>query len=120
VFNRICCIRIYAGSGALKLYKYAPWIKDLKEGINSKVSFLGRFTKFSKELPYLKQIAPLISTAEYGLVKNYIICFDDIERKGSTLSIKELMGLVDELSIQKNCKIILIFTAVPLKNKKYL
>lgn len=101
-----------------KLYKHVPWIKDLKEEINSKVSLLGRFTRFGKELPYLKQIASLISTAEYGLVKNYIICFDDIERKGSTLSIKELMGLVDELSIQKKCKIILIFNYQSLDENK--
>lgn len=37
------------------------------------------------------------------------ICFDDLERKGDTLTVKEIMGLIDELAIRKNCKVILIF-----------
>lgn len=45
---------------------------------------------------------------KYFLIKNQLICFDDIERMGSGLSIKALMGLADELVSQRNCKIIFI------------
>ena len=92
-----------------KLYKFTPWVKDLWSLISSKKPFLGWVTKFGKDLPYLNQFASVISMAEYGLVNNYVVCLDDIERKGNTLSIKEIMGLVDELSVHKNCKVILIF-----------
>ncbi|SFB12463.1 hypothetical protein SAMN04515620_11962 [Collimonas sp. OK607] len=46
---------------------------------------------------------------EYSLVANYVICFDDMERKGGSLSVREIMGLTDELARRKNCKVVLIF-----------
>ena len=88
-----------------KLYRYAPWLYSLK----NKVPFIGSLTKFGKELPFINKVGSLIGAAEYGLVKNYLICFDDLERKGDKLSIKEVMGLIDELSTRKKCKIVLIF-----------
>jgi len=61
-----------------------------------------------KIMPASKQFSPLIDLLEYGLIKNYLICLDDIERKEKSLSISQLMGLIDELSKRKGCKIILI------------
>ncbi len=45
----------------------------------------------------------------YNYVSKYLICFDDLERKGSSLEIKDFMGLVDDLARSKACKIILIY-----------
>ncbi|WP_404873351.1 P-loop NTPase fold protein, partial [Klebsiella pneumoniae] len=45
----------------------------------------------------------------YNYVNKYLICFDDLERKGSSLEIKDFMGLVDDLARSKACKIILIY-----------
>ncbi len=42
------------------------------------------------------------------MVNNYLVCIDDIERKGDSLPIKR-MGLVDELAQRKKCKVVLIF-----------
>lgn len=60
----------------------------------------------------------LVSAVEYALVKDYVICFDDLERKGKSLEIKDLMGLIDELAKKKNCKIILIYNENNLKDIK--
>lgn len=75
----------------------------------SKTSHLGRLTSTAKKIPFLDKFSNLLSSAEYGFVNNYVVCFDDIERKGAGLSIKELMGLVDELAQRKSCKVVLIF-----------
>lgn len=50
----------------------------------------------------------LLSSLEYKFVNNYLVCIDDIERKGSALEIKEIMGVIDELARRKNCKVVLI------------
>lgn len=59
----------------------------------------------------------VVSTLEYALVNNYIICFDDLERKGNGLSVKDIMGLIDELAQRKNCKIILVFNEDSLSDE---
>lgn len=91
------------------LLNRVPWIK---EGINkttSKTPWLSWFTKNAQSIPVVGQFSSVISSFEYSLVNNYVICFDDLERKGNALTVKEIMGLIDELAIRKNCKIILIF-----------
>lgn len=90
------------------LYKYIPTAKIIHDWASGGKVF--RFlSQFSQEMPGANKVASLISAAEYGLVKNYIICFDDIERKGRQLSVNELMGLVNELCVKKKCKVVLIF-----------
>ena len=37
-----------------------------------------------------------------------IICFDDLERKGDNLKIKDFLGFVNLLKEQRNCKVVLI------------
>lgn len=44
----------------------------------------------------------------FSFVKDSIICFDDIERKGETLDLKDVLGLVSVLKEQRNCKILII------------
>lgn len=66
-------------------------------------------TKFVEYLPIANKYANAINILEYNLVNNYVVCIDDIERKGDSLTIKEIMGWIDELSEQKSCKVILIF-----------
>lgn len=95
-----------------------PWIRDAIKASKNKAPFLGWLTKFSKDTPFLKQYASLISSLEYAMVSNYVICIDDIERKSESLSIKEVMGLVDELAQRKACKVVLVFNENSLDNDK--
>ncbi len=71
--------------------------------------YVALVTKNVQDIPSIGNFFNMISTVEYSLVDNYVICFDDIERKADKLAIKEIMGLIDELAIRKNCKVILIF-----------
>lgn len=44
----------------------------------------------------------------FNQVKDAIICFDDFERMSKKLDIKDVMGLANQLKLEKNCQIILI------------
>ena len=44
----------------------------------------------------------------FNQVKDAIICFDDFERMSNKLDIKDVMGLANQLKLEKNCQIILI------------
>lgn len=45
----------------------------------------------------------------YFLVKDQIICLDDMERREASLTDSQLMGLVNQLKLEKNCRVVLIF-----------
>ncbi len=89
--------KIFEGkfSNPSSLLNLAPW--------------MGWVAKNAQNIPYVGNFSNMISSIEYSLVDNYIICFDDLERKADTLAVKEVMGLIDELATRKNCKVILIF-----------
>lgn len=91
------------------LLKSVPWFREAIQKTQEKVPLLGRLTKTARLTPFTDKFSGLIASLEYSLVKNYVICFDDLERKGAALSVREMMGLADELAQRKDCKIVLIF-----------
>lgn len=91
------------------LFNKIPWLKEGMSKAQSKAPLLNWLTKNAQGLPVVSKFSGVISSLEYSLVKNYIVCFDDMERKGKGLAVKEVMGLVDELAQRKNCKVVLIF-----------
>ncbi len=91
------------------LFNKIPWIKEGLSKVQSKATNLSNLSKYSQSLPFVSKYSGIISSLEYSLVKNYIVCIDDLERKGKGLSIKEVMGLIDELAQRKGCKVVLIF-----------
>jgi hypothetical protein len=55
-------------------------------------------------------VEPWLFSLAFGLVKNTLICLDDLERKGNTLSTKDVLGLISYLKEERNCKVVLIFS----------
>jgi hypothetical protein len=51
----------------------------------------------------------LLETLATSLITRTIVCIDDVERLGSGIQMEELMGLVSELKVESQCKIILLF-----------
>lgn len=94
---------------ATRLRDRLPWIRSAGDLVKEKAPFLSWLTRTAKSVPFTEKFAPLLATLEYSLVGNYLVCIDDLERKGSALAIREVMGLIDELAQRKSCKIILIF-----------
>lgn len=75
-----------ARSGFRKLFHY---------GKEAKVPFVGSF-------------GGVIDSIQYALIKDTIICIDDFERRGSTLSARDVLGLISNLIEKKDCSVILI------------
>lgn len=92
-----------------RLYNKAPWFNGFLIKLQSKAPWINIATKNVQHIPFINKFSGMVSSLEYSLVNNYVICIDDIERKGKGLSIKDVMGLVDELAQRKLCKVILIF-----------
>jgi len=80
----------------------------VRSGSQDFLRFLAPLYQFAKYFPQVKGFSSVIDLAEYQLISNYLICLDDIERKEESLTIRQIMGFVDELSKRKRCKIILI------------
>lgn len=60
------------------------------------------------ELPYAS--LPVIGhIVEETLLKDILVCFDDVERKGEGLSIGEFLGLVANLKEHRNCTVVIIY-----------
>lgn len=53
----------------------------------------------------------------FNQVKDAIICFDDFERMSNKLDIKDVMGLANQLKLEKNCQIILILDESKTEDK---
>jgi hypothetical protein len=65
---------------------------------------------FNKLVKYFDQkYSDKLYLMGYNLLKHHIVCLDDIERKSEAFSIKQLMGLADELANKKSCKVVIIF-----------
>lgn len=100
------------------LLKRVPWVRDTQTKISAHGGIVGFFTNLARSAPVADKYSSLIASLEYRLVNNYIVCFDDLERKSKSLSIREIMGLADELAHSKKCKVILIFNNDSLSDDK--
>ena len=86
-----------------------PSVATFKENTLSLLGSLGRksFNIF-RESSLLKGFSPAIESLSFLSLNETIICIDDLERKGNSLSIKDVLGLVSLLKEQKKCKIVLL------------
>lgn len=57
---------------------------------------------------WLSGFAHAMESLAYLSVSNYLICIDDLERKGRNLAMRDILGLVSALKEEKNCKIVII------------
>jgi len=58
--------------------------------------------------PEVSGYAAALQSLAYLSVQNMLICFDDFERKSNELPVKDVLGLVSNLSEQRQCKVVLI------------
>ncbi|WP_287848951.1 hypothetical protein [Aeromonas sp.] len=84
-------------------------IETFKSNTTSLIESLGRnsFSLF-RGAPIIKSLTPAIEAVSFLSLNNILICIDDLERKGKSLDIKDVLGLVSLLKEQKKCKIVLL------------
>lgn len=57
------------------------------------------------------QLARLAEKVGFYLVKQRLICLDDLERRGKELSLRDVLGLVSFLADERQCRVVVILNA---------
>jgi hypothetical protein len=79
------------------------------DGLSAFLSGLKQLAKGVEGVPALREwTGGMAGTALFMTLKDTLVCFDDIERKGDGLATKDLLGLASLLKEQRNCKIAFI------------
>ena len=63
-------------------------------------------------------IADVVQMAAFVMVREQIVCIDDIERKGSNLRTMDVLGLASFLRERRKCKVVLILNDERLEEEK--
>ena len=64
--------------------------------------------KVAASSKYANELTNLNKEWEYRSLNNYLICFDDIERRNPSLRMADILGIISDLTADKNCKVIII------------
>jgi hypothetical protein len=121
------------GANSIEELKYAIFentvsskLVDAKVDIESLRKHAGATLKrFSRKAAWLVQQNPWLKShiggfgqLWYLLVKEMIVCIDDIERSGKGLSVGDVLGVVSALKEQRDCKIVIILNDEALESEK--
>ena len=69
------------------------------------------------DIPFLNSSESISDLVNSKLIENFLICFDDLERKESSISAASILGLISHLKEEKHCKILLIYNDQELDNE---
>lgn len=113
--NSISEVRVALGLAALENDALA--VSKPKEsffrGVLAKVT--RATTQISAEIPTVGvgtvQLAQIFANSR---TKEILACFDDIERRGKDLSIRDVLGLVSDLNSQRGCSVVVILNDASL------
>lgn len=84
-------------------------IETFKNNTTGLLEVLGRKSLgWFKGASLLKSFTSAIESISFLSLNNSLICLDDLERRGSSLSMKDALGLVSQLKEQKKYKIVLL------------
>lgn len=96
-----------------------PSLETLRSNALAVAERLGRKSVwFLQQIPRVTSYVGSLAPAWFLSVRNTIICIDDIERRGSNLTIREVLGLASMLKEQRGCKIALILNSDALDGDK--
>ena len=62
-------------------------------------------------------IALLSNVIVNNSLRNKLICIDDLERKAKNFSLEELLGFIEDLAEEKECKIVLIYNEAKITSE---
>ena len=103
-----------------------PSLETLQSNTNSAVEALAKKTLgILQQTPFLKNYIGGVAPMWFSAVKDTIVCIDDFERRGKSLCVRDVLGLINNLKEQKACKVCLILNDDALEDdeaefRKYL
>ncbi|MDP4575659.1 hypothetical protein Q9K02_10965 [Qipengyuania sp. G39] len=53
-------------------------------------------------------VSSLLEELSFAAIRNRLICFDDLERAGADISIKDVLGLAHYLNEERDCKVVIL------------
>jgi len=85
-------------------------IEDLPSLARRIANFLGSKRRYLPEisLPHVGNIGSAIGAFDELLIKKYLVCFDDLERRNNQLDLEQFFGLVSLLKEQNDCRVVII------------
>lgn len=75
-------------------------------------------SKVLQALPLFKNSVSALQAASFVTVRKQIVCIDDLERKGASLRLIDVLGLVSMLREHRDCKVVLILNDEQLAAEK--
>lgn len=100
---------IFENTVVAKEIGIAPSIETLKSNTIAVAKRLGiKSISILQYLPSAKNYASALRSLSFLSVREMIVCIDDLERKGESLSMGDVLGLISFLKEQKQCKVVLI------------
>ena len=91
-----------------------PSFATVSESISTIEKLGRRGAQVVRQLPGAGTFSDLLNSSYFLSVRNHIICIDDLERKGSGLSLTDVLGLVSFLKEERNCKVIILLNSSEL------
>lgn len=86
-----------------------PTLATFRDNATQLSLSLGRKAwKLASSTPFMKSVSPALEAVSFFSIRDTLICLDDLERRSSSLSARDVLGLVSLLKEQRNCKIILL------------
>ncbi|WP_213879508.1 P-loop NTPase fold protein [Pseudomonas sp. dw_358] len=65
------------------------------------------YTKEAK-IPFAGSIAGVVESIQYSMISQTLVCIDDFERRGASLTARDVLGLISNMIEEKKCSVILI------------
>jgi hypothetical protein len=120
--NSISEVNVAIGLASLES-SHTQTTKDEKKPRRNWKWLRAEATKLASELPVdlpyvgfgTNQLAQIFA---HSRAKDLLVCLDDIERRGRDLSIRDVLGLVSNLNVQRNCSVIVILNDASLEDSQ--
>jgi hypothetical protein len=88
--------------------RYVDLYLQIKKSKIGKITSLVGTKAGQINIPWIGGIGSLLSHGNYVLVVNSLIVIDDLERRSESVSLRDVLGTVDDLARQKNCKVMVL------------
>jgi hypothetical protein len=87
-----------------------PDLNTLDAFVSSKIGSWRKLTRLAQSVPIVRNVIGGDATAlvSFMTIREQIVCIDDLERRGSKLDVRDVLGLISYLREQRACKVVLI------------
>jgi len=87
-----------------------PDLNTLDAFVSTKIGSWRKLARFVQSVPIVRNLTggdatPLVA---FMTIREQIVCIDDLERRGSKLDVRDVLGLISYLREQRDCKVVLI------------